>query len=315
MTHKHLIGAGILCLCSLAACQNENEMKVSETGLSLSVEARIGDAPRVEGRYVGDNLNSVTFASGDSIGIFMDDAPVVRWDYVSLSWVPEQKVYWPDRENEYTFRAYYPYAGALSYDEVPMPGLQEQDGTMEGVAKCDFLVATTTQGYGTDGVVNFKGEGKSFRHVSSLVYLQIKATDDLAGAVLKRITLTGANLVAPSKYSFTEGVKLLPDAASDSLTLEIHDEMDGSDRNYYLVLNEKQSASSEVVLEVEYEVGEKTYVAKKGNFSGNVFEGGMQYSFALAIRNNSLTVLGAQIGAWEPGNEMEDVIVNAEEKE
>lgn len=316
MKHRHIVALFCYGMTCLASCQSENEWLPSQaTELSMSVIARIGETPVLQGRYAGTDLNSAEFATGDSIGIFVDEGEVIRWDYESLSWVSEEQVYWPDKENEHTFRAFYPYASATSYNEVPMPSLLNQTGTMESVAQCDFLTASTTQSYGEDGVVAFQGEGKSFSHVSSLIHLQINASEDLASATLTSISLTGANIVAPSVYSFTDGVKLSPDSQSDELQVALNYDMTSGNAVWYFVVNEKLDATSVVTLALEYTVDGKSYQATKTGFADNVFQGGMQHSYSLTVKNRTLFISGSAISPWEQGNEMEDIIIDAEETE
>ena len=315
MKHKHMLA--VLCgsMICLAACQNESEVLPAKAELAMSVVARIGDAPLLKGRYVGEDPDNVEFAEGDAVGIFVDDRPVVRWRYESLSWVPDEKVYWADRENVHVFKAFYPYASATSYEGIPMPGLQKQTGDLESVAACDFLVASVAQSYGSDGTVAFQGEGKSFRHVSSLVGLLLKAEEDLADATLLRVSLEGDNIVSPSLYSFSEGVELQPDDFSDALEISPQVAMEGEDKQFYLVVNEKLDETSTVVLTIEYEADGKTYLAKKEDFSSNVFQGGVRQDYTIVIRNNQLVVSGSQISAWEQGSELEDVVIDSKEKE
>lgn len=312
--HKHLLALACSLL-GLASCQNEKEsLPLPSAELPMSVIARIGEVPVVQGRYAGSEPNSAEFTTGDQIGIFVNDAPAVCWTYESLSWVPASKAYWPDKTSSHEFRAFYPYSSATSYTQVPMPTLLGQTGSMESVSKCDFLVASTTQSYGDDGIVSFQGDGKSFRHLSSLIQIQINADEDLANATLTRLTLSGANIVAPSVYSFTDGVQLTPDAQSDVLTVDLNYDTTQGSHTLYLVVNEKLDASSDVSLTLNYTVGNQTYQATKSGFSGNLFQSGMQHSFTLTVMNRTLHITGGTIQPWESGNELEDIIIDATEQ-
>lgn len=306
-----LLCGSIICLSS---CQNENVEQNEAPQLPMSIVAGIGNTP-VSGRYAGDTPNSAAFANGDAIGIFMDETPMVRWDYIEQTWTPEHIVYWPDKTEAHSFKAFYPYTDASSYNEITMPGLKNQTGTMESVASCDFLAAQALQSYGENGIVNFQGEGKTFKHVSSLIQLTIKTGKDLSAATLTRISLTGANLVAPTTYSFTNGVNLLPDSQSDELTINPNYDMSQGDVTYYLVVNEKLDASSVTTLTLEYTSGEHTYTASKEGLAGNVFKSGMMQSFTLSVQNLELFVIGSEISPWEQGNTMEDIVIDAKKEE
>ena len=196
-----------------------------------------------------------------------------------------------------------------------MPSLKNQTGTMESVAACDFLMAEKSQSYGENGVVNFKEEGSAFNHISSLIQLTIKSGKDLASATLTSLWLTGANLVAPSTYSFTDGVKLTPDEESDEVSLALNYDMSEGDITYYLVVNEKLSATSTTTLTLQYTSGGNTYTATKEGLAGNVFQSGMMQSFTLSVQNLELLVTGSEISPWEQGNTMEDIVVDAKKEE
>lgn len=316
MRQKYL--AVLLCcnMVGLAACQHEScDTGSAEEELSMSVVARIGNVSSTKGRYAGADLNNAEFTTGDAIGIFTDEQSVVCWNYESLGWAAEVKTYWPDKEDEHVFRAFYPYTDADSYNEIPMPSLQGQIGNFESVSNCDFLIASTTQSYGESGVVSFQGEGKSFQHISSLIQLQIKSAEDLSSAVLNKLSLAGTNLFAPSTYSFTDGVTLSPDGLSDLLTIELDNDMSGGDVTLYLVVNEKKNTATDVTLTLEYTVDGQAYTATKTGFANNTFTGGMQQSYTLTVMNRTLVISGAEISPWEQGNELEDIIIESDKKE
>lgn len=308
-------------LLGLAACQNETlEFKSQDTQLPMSVLARIGSTPIVQARYVGNTPNEATFATGDAIGIFMDNDNAVRWENKTMGWESDKPVYWPDTDKTHIFQAFYPYAEALVPTSVPMPNLKSQDGNMTSVAACDFLVATTSQTHGTNGTVEFQGEGKSFEHVSSLVSLFVKPKEDLAGSTLKEITLAGGNIVAPATYSFTDGkVSLAPDNASDTLTIRPNRAIGTNETDsipYHFVLNEKKNTNeSPLTLILKYQKGTDNYTAKVENFAANTLEGGNQYQFTLTIKNNKVVISGNAISEWGAGNALQDIIINSTKDE
>lgn len=315
MKHKHILA----CICymsCMASCQSESDNLLNQTAeLSMSIVANIGDTPSITGRYIGSDLKNAEFTTGDSIGIFINDLPLTRWDYVNISWTPKEKTYWPDKENSHSFKAFYPYSEAINYENIPMPSLLGQDGTLTKLPQHDFLVAETSQEYGDNGIVYFQGEGKSFRHISSLVELTIHNTEDLATATLNKISLSGTNIVSPTNYSFTDGVSLNTNENSDLLEITPNKSMTEGNAIYYLIVNEKLDTSSIVTLTIEYTVNNKVYTAVHSNFSGNQFQGGMQNSFAITIRNRTLHIYGSEISPWTQDNELEDIIIDSQEKE
>ncbi|MBQ8887933.1 MAG: fimbrillin family protein [Bacteroidaceae bacterium] len=309
---------GLLCMgiTLMTGCQ-QSEVENSESNdLRMSLVARIGNLTEAPAsRYAGDEPNHAEFAENDCIGVFMDEDEALKWTYGLSGWTAETLVYWPDKTEEHSFCAFYPYAEATSTEEVPMPDLKSQAGTMESLSACDFLVAATTQSYGTDGTVAFYGEGKSFSHVSSLLKLTIKGDGDLQTSTLDKISIAGTNIVAPSTYSFVDkAVTLSPDADSDLLETTPSHEMNGADATYYFIVNEKLDASATVTLTIEYTTAGKTYVASMENFAGNTFAGGMQQSYTITIKDSSLIISGSEIEPWGEGETLEDIIINGDEK-
>lgn len=301
----------------MASCQECELTNFPSDGLTMSVVASISPISNVtQSRYAGSEPNLVEFAENDQIGIFVDGDEPLEWTYGVSGWSADGVVYWPDKTDEHLFQAFYPYVDGATVDNVPMPGLKSQDGTMASLSICDFLKATTTQSYGTDGVVEFKDDGKNFVHVSSLLKLTIKGDEDLQTSTLDKISVLGKDIVAPSAYSFVgDEVTLFPDESSDLLEMALNHEMNGTDATFYFILNAKSDATNPVSLTLEYTTGGKSYVASMSNFAGNVFVGGMQQSYTISVKDSYLIVSGGDISPWGTGETMDDIIINGQEKE
>ena len=319
---KHLrksLKGGMLCISMalMASCQESELTNSQSNDLAMSVVASISPVSNVvQSRYAGSEPNLVEFAENDQIGIFVDGGEPLQWTYGSSGWSSDGIVYWPDKTDEHLFQAFYPYADGAVVDNVPMPDLKNQDGTMASLSNCDFLKATTTQSYSTDGVVEFKGDGKNFVHVSSLLKLTIKGDEDLQSSTLDKVSVSGKDIVAPSVYSFADDeVTLFPDESSDLLEVALNHEMNGADATFYFILNEKNDATTPVTLTIEYTSGGKSYVASMNNFAGNVFAGGMQQSYTISVKDSYLIVSGGDISPWGTGETMDDIIINGQEKE
>ena len=310
---------GMLCVSiALMASCHECELPSSKgDDLTMSVVASMSTLNEAaQSRYSGSDPNSMNFVVDDSIGIFVDDDEVpVKWTYISSGWAADGVVFWPDKTESHVFQAFYPYIADATMDNVPMPDLKEQDGTMAGLSKCDFLKAVTTQSYGTTGTVAFKGEGKSFVHVSSLLKLTLKGDEDLQSSTIDKISVSGENIVAPSSYSFeNDEVTLSPDESSSLLDVGLAHEMKGADVSFYFILNAKSDASSLVTLTIEYTTNGKQYVASLDNFAGNVFAGGMQQSYSISVKDSYLIVSGSEISEWGKGETLSGIIINGQEK-
>ena len=304
------------------ACQQTEVENPEAEELRMFLSASInGQSENPKSRYTGTDPSNVDFVENDEIGVFMDGQPADRWTYLkegeTLYWKSDDWVYWPDKENPHTFRAFYPYQAATSITSVPMPDLSEQDGTWANISQYDFLVAATTQSYGTSGVVSFEDDA-AFTHVSSLLQLTLKGNGDLSNAVLNKITVEGADIVTSSTYSFSasagEEVRLKTAESADVLSVPLSHAMNGADADYYFILNEKESTTGEVVLSVEYSKDGKTYVAKMAGFADNAFAGGTHQWYTLIIRDGALVISGSSISDWEGGQSLGDVEINGEVK-
>ena len=305
----HLIS---LFLVVFSSCQKaDDSITIENDKLPMSVIDRIGDVKPATARYAG-TLNNATFIEGDAIGIFMDGGNVIKWTLSSIKWEPATATYWPETDVSYTFKAFYPYEDEVtySYSNIPMPSLLEQDGTFDGIVSRDFLVASTTQNYGTSGTVVFQGEGKAFNHVSALVHLTILDSDDLADATLTGISIEGGNIVAPSSYSFeTSSVTLSPNSNSDLLSTTLTQKMD-KNQDYYFVLNAKSTESNNVKLSIQYTTNGKDYIAESNSFSNNIFTSGEQHNFTVNIKDKQLSITEATINPWTDSENTDNIIIN-----
>ena len=305
----HLIS---LFLVVFSSCQKaDDSITIENDKLPMSVIARIGDVEPASARYAG-TLNNATFIEGDAIGIFMDGGNVIKWTLSSIKWEPATATYWPETDVSYTFKAFYPYEDEVtySYSNIPMPSLLEQNGTFDGIVSRDFLVASTTQNYGTSGTVVFQGEGKAFNHVSALVHLTILDSDDLADATLTGISIEGGNIVAPSSYSFqTSSVTLSPNSNSDLLSTTLTQKMD-KNQDYYFVLNAKSTESNNVKLSIQYTTNGKDYIAESNSFSNNIFTSGKQHNFTVNIKDKQLSITEATINPWTDSENTENIIID-----
>lgn len=305
------------------ACQQAEVENPKADDLRMSIVASInGQSESPDSRYTGTDPSNVVFKNEDKIGVFIDSKPADAWIFDGEDWTSVDKIiYWPSRTNTHTFRAFYPYAEADTYTEVPMPSLQEQDGTIESISKCDFLVTTKEQSYSEGGTVTFNKEDEennySFKHVFTLLKLNFQQGEGLSGATLNKITFKGTNIVAPSTYSFqTNQVTLVPDGNSDALTTDgLSKDLTGG-QTFYFIVNEKQDieSASPVTLAVEYTVNGKTYEAKAANLGNNLFEGGACQTYTITIKNNVLVITGATIAPWGEGDDFPNIVINGEEK-
>ena len=198
---KKIYFAAICCMAMLAGCQQAEGIMNPSEELIMSIEASIGDAAR--SRYAGDTPNDVNFTNSDKIGLSVNGGTFYEWECnQNNSWnrTDDKVVYWNDKTNNHTFKAFYPFGDITQEGAIEMPKLTGQDGTMTSVAARDFLIAQKDESYATaSGVVSL-----TFNHVSSLITIKLKGEGDLVGATINQITITGNNILTSSTYKFGE---------------------------------------------------------------------------------------------------------------
>ena len=325
-----VVSVSALCFSLLVGCQQSvDELTVNEE-YPISIVASIGDAGG--SRYSGDKPNDAAFAYGDNIGLAYkvgEDAATdfVKWTFDGRDWNQNgSSLSWKNKDEEHTFYAFYPYVASAELTSVSMPLLTGQNGTMASVAERDFLVATKTQSYSDGGEVYFTGVENAFKHVSSLVVLKLKNAGDLIAATINSISLTGANLVAASTYSFTATemkVSLVDGDNDDVMIANLSNglmEEDDEYKEFYFVVNSGTVDLSAVTLSITYKsVGGGVYTAtKQGLNQGNndeKYERGHFYNYGITITTDkTLLISGYEIDEWVEGGSIDDITINSEKQ-
>lgn len=307
------------------ACQQE-DVDGNFEKFPVSIEANIGDSSgEPVGRYVGDEPNEAAFASGDAIGLMVNEGSFVKWTYDGSKWSPTgNAVYWKDKDSDHQFYAFYPYESkeGMSLVNVPMPDLSIQDGSISSLAEHDFLVTTKTQAYGSNGVVSFtKANGAPFTHVSSLIQIVLKGDGDLKNATISAITIGGENITTLSSYSFDDSKVNLDtnqENASDELLAEgLNRQVNSTDQTFYFIVNAGTVFLSDVDLTIAYASATKKYKAKLQGLGADTekFVRGNQYSYTLKISDGVLTMTGNEIKEWVDGGSMDEIVINGEEQQ
>ena len=317
---KRFFTAICCCMVMLAGCQQADEIENQSEKLPISMEASIGKS-EAGSRYSGETPNGIAFYEGDKIALSVNDGSFVQWIYGDGKWTTTPAVNWNDKSSEHTFTAFYPFVAGAVKNNVPMPDLAGQDGTMASVATRDFLVSTKEQTYGANGVVSFTDDD-AFKHVSSLVAITLKGEGELVGAKVSEISISGEHILTPSFYSFEaangKAVTLSDDAAKKADLLEVSPSytMTSEGKTYYFVLNSGTVDLADVTLSIQYEKNSKIYRAAiegLGTSAVNSFESGKQYSYSLKVAGGVLVVTGNEIADWGEGLTMDDIVINGSE--
>lgn len=306
----------------LAGCQQADEIEEMGDKLPMFMEASIGKVNAIS-RYSGDTPDAVKFKDNDKVGLSVNDGGFIQWMCVGGKWNPvDATVNWSDRDTPHEFIAFYPFVAGASKGSVPMPDLSVQDGTMDAVAACDFLVAAKTQSYETNGTVSFTGD-KAFGHVSSLVVITLKGEGELASATITGLSISGDDILTLSTYSFDatgseDDPKVIVSEESgkrkDLLELFLEHSMDSKNKTYYFVLNSGTVDLEDVTLSVKYKkTDDSEYVATLeglGTTEVTSFESGKQYSYSLKVAGGALIVSGNEIAKWGEGLALDDIVIN-----
>lgn len=319
---KHTFFTTVLCMVMLTGCQQAEEITNPSEELPMAIEASIEN--HMASRYASGNNNgtpnSLVFSSGDNIGVFVNDRVADKWTKGNdENWTSTPStIYWPDKVSNHDFYAFYPHQEALSKTSVPMPSLAGQTGTMESLSKCDFMVATTKQSYGTNGIVSFSGTNNCFKHVSSLVAITILKESDLKESIITKISFEGANtgLGSTTEYSFgtdTEPATIVTKSSIDivesSENFSISMKETEKDLPLYFILNSGADLAN-ITFSIEYNTGEKHFTASKSGLGSGSLTSGNRYNFNLNITDGVLSISGCEIEGWGTGSNMNDIIIN-----
>lgn len=302
------------CAALLVGCQQASEMEQIDEEFLVSIEATINDSgSRIDSRYSSsdETPNNLEFDEDDSIGLFMEGKELVQWTKTQSGWDSAKNLYWTNKTTSYDFYAYYPYDEATSIESVPMPSLEGQKGTVEGLSDCDFLAAYTNQSYGTDGTVSFTGPDASFKHVSSLVAVTIKGDCDLATSTIKSVSFSADDIASGTTYSFTTKTTTVIDGKEADVMQsdDLDCQMAGEDKTFYFILNSGISLS-DITFCIRYSTNGVSYKAEKTGLGLNELASGGRYNFNLSISDGVLVVSGGEIQNWGDGTQMDDVEIN-----
>ena len=311
---KKIFIAAVCCMAMLAGCQQAEGIMNPSEELIMSIEASIGDAAR--SRYAGDTPNDVNFTNGDKIGLSVNGGTFYEWECnQNNSWnrTDDKVVYWNDKTNNHTFKAFYPFGDITQEGAIEMPELTGQDGTMTSVAARDFLIAQKEESYAAEsGVVSL-----TFEHVSSLITIKLKGEGDLVGATIDQINITGNNILSSSTYKFGETVPVtVADDQLNTMTLEPNYTITaGTNKLFYFIFNSGTANLSDVNLTIAYTSGDKDYTATLNGLGGeeSKFISGEQHIFSLKIADGVLSISGNEIEDWNGTEDVEDIVINGVE--
>ena len=304
MRKKNLLGA-YLVLSLLASCQQKENLQSMDDDLRLSLQASVYSS--CASKVITDESGITTFSEKDEIGFFMpaENEPV-KWTLTEGEWVADFPLAWEDRVSKCLFNAYYPYSTeSTTRDNIPMPDLSLQKGTLTGIGEFDFLTARCEASYEeTDnGTVSFTGES-SFRHAYSFISITIKKDLSEENVLISQASFQGENLFSRSTYHFAEseaedGISLLESSEVHALTLNFEEPVTVTEESGYtlFLLCNPQSLVEDSGFSISYQRDGVSYTAST-NKLGKQFEAGKYYQFVLRLTKEELKVEGCEVSDW-----------------
>lgn len=297
---KQLYLGGLIAL--LVSCKEQDLLLETEKEvLPMRVEASIAqDAKSARTAMSGEN--AISFSENDCIGLFVPWENTARkWTYSGTAWNSLQSVYWKDKETNYTFYAYYPGGEemAVSVNSVPMPDLSSQEGTIAGLAKYDFLVASTIAKYSTtnNGTLSFTGHN-AFQHVLSRITFSFDKSSMDDAVQLQSIRLDSNALSANNTCNLTT-------KEISSITNSQHEILSNivAEKSEMLV---HPISNATVTLSVVYQINSANVTVSKeiSNFS---LQMGSRHTMSVKIEQGTLTISEATIAPWGEGSTLNDV--------
>lgn len=297
---KQLYLGGLIAL--LVSCKEQDLLLETEKEvLPMRVEASIAqDAKSARTAMSGEN--AISFSENDCIGLFVPWENTARkWTYNGTTWTSAKSVYWKDKETNYTFYAYYPGGEemAVSVNSVPMPDLSSQEGTIAGLAKYDFLVASTIAKYSTtnNGTLSFTGNN-AFQHVLSRITFSFDKSSMDDAVQLQSIRLDSNALSANNTCNLTTN-------EISSITNSQHEILSNivAEKSEMLV---HPISNATVTLSVVYQINSANVTVSKeiSNFS---LQMGSRHTMSVKIEQGTLTISEATIAPWGEGSTLNDV--------
>lgn len=290
---------------SLLLCSCVNDLPITGD-MSVKLFVEVEGVP--SSKTVTSVDGSVVFAENDVTGMFMQnvDNPVA-WTYRNGGWETEITPKWENRTDDFEFLAYYPcgQTEGVIRTAVPMPDLSVQTGDMADIGKKDFLVGRCVTSYSdNNGTVSFSGENP-FKHVYSLLHLNIVSDDMSQSFSMKECTFSGEGIVTPCVYSFDRSSEGMKKSAGEEVS-ELHID-DLSSLSAITVLINPVALETPVRFTLRYTFGDKNYEASAD--LGKVFAAGSFSKVTLRVVDGKLVMTGNTVTDWDIET-LDDIVLN-----
>lgn len=251
---------------------------------------------------------SVDFSENDIVGMFTEDVDnPFGWTYNNGVWETGNDIMWENRTDEFEFLAYYPCnrTEGVVRTSVPMPDLSVQSGNINDVGLKDFLIGKCIASYSdNNGFVSFSGTN-SFKHVYSLLHLNVINEDKQQSFFMKGCTFSGKDIATPHVYSFDPSYGGMKKSGTEEISvLQIGDL---SSLSTITVLINPVTLQVPLRFTLKYTYGDIDYEASAD--LGSNFTGGSLNKITLRIVDGNLVISGNMVDDWNVMT-LDDVILN-----
>ena len=294
------LAAAALAALAAAACSKDGGTSVpGDKAVAAKVTADIGG---VQSRAAGSS-----WAQGDAIGI--STAVGTKTEYANIPYKydgsgfnPDGTVIYFQSEEEVTFSAYYPFAGAVGTSAGTITASTPASAqTAAARPAIDFLYASGAKADKSNPTVSFTdksvsgGSDNSFTHRMSQITLKfIEGDDMLFSGKLTSYTLKG--LLLDGTFNTVTGVAAA-DAAlpGGDLTIALSgvSPLDGVYVADPLILFPQTVSAGEIALEVT--VDDEVY---KASLAIAALEAGNNYIFPVTVKKTGLSAGQAELKGW-----------------
>ncbi len=287
---------------------NEDEAEGSLLNMpNIRVEASILNNNQTGSRYSGSDYKNLSFSQNDSICIFMDGKNLGKWLLNNDVWSPIENSIWSDTINTHVFKSFYPYNKYCCLDSVYSPSLIDQDGTLDNLKKYDLLVASKTTSYSeSKGVVSFTGEN-AFKHLLSLIRINILATGEFTNATIDTFKLSSPRLFSRVIYSLNNN-NFRIDTSNDinEFIVSPNHNMAGKSKEYYIISTPRDTNSG-IKLSITYSNSVANKVEKSSYLTEKKLESGKIYQYNVFIREGKIEIEAPQITSWEESSTIQEI--------
>ncbi len=278
-------------VCTFFACSKDETIPTPDERIPINIS--VGQETRA---------NDNTFEADDEVGIYVvnytDDeagtlaltgnqADNMRFTFSDNAWIPDDAIYWKDKNTPADFFVYYPYAENLSSVTAHPFSVQTDQSTEANFWASDFLWGKATKVSPTFSAIPI-----TTNHSLSRIILNLQPgvgypTDDWASAE-KTVTIT--NVKTSATIDLSTGVATATGTATNVTPLKVSES--GNTIRYQAMMIPQEITTAATLIKVTID-GEEYTITKSITLKPRT-----QHVFTLKV-NEETGSLDLSIGEWE----------------